>query len=162
MKKTDTSREAFHLIGITVRTNNEREKNWETGVIFPTVQRYFHQNLAASIPSRQEPGTTYCAYTDYESDHTGDYTYFIGEVVAPDTPLPEGFERLTIPTQKYAKFTVGPGGMPDVIRNAWLDIWQLTPNEFGGNRRYHTDFEVYDERASDHNNIITDIYIGIH
>jgi predicted transcriptional regulator YdeE len=51
--------------------------------------------------------------------------------------------------------------MPMVLINAWQGIWRMPPESLGGERRYHTDFEVYDERASDPQNTILDIYVGI-
>jgi predicted transcriptional regulator YdeE len=37
----------------------------------------------------------------------------------------------------------------------------MTNSDFGGQRQYHTDFEIYDSRASDPANAVIDIYIGI-
>ena len=51
--------------------------------------------------------------------------------------------------------------MPDVVINAWQKIWKMTSEDFGGNRAYISDFEVYDQRASDSANASLDIYIGI-
>ncbi len=149
------------LIGIQVRTNNKNEIDPMTGKIFPIVQKYFQEQLFSQIPHRTHPGTTLCCYTDYESDHNGDYTYFIGEEVETLKDVPPGFKTLTIPAQSYAKFTTGPAPMPDVVRNAWFSIWKMTDSDLGGKRRYATDFEVYDERANDHQNIVMDLYIGI-
>ena len=150
------------LVGICVRTNNQQEQDKMQGKIFPCVQRYFHSQLADKIPQRKKPGTTFCAYTDYVSDYTGDYTYFIGEEVVFFAPtLPEGFERLVIPEQQYVKFTTPPAPMPDVVINAWSKIWTMSPKQLGGTRAYKTDFEIYDERASDHQNIVMDLFIGI-
>ena len=149
------------LVGISIRTNSQVEIDPATGKIFGCVQRYFHGQLANQIANRKKPGTTFCAYTDYESDHTGDYTYFIGEEVTDFGSLPIGFGELTIPTQSYAKFTNGPGPMPQVVREPWFAIWGMSAQELGGTRSYLTDFEIYDERASDHEKIILDIYIGL-
>ncbi len=44
---------------------------------------------------------------------------------------------------------------------AWQKIWKMSPQTLGGKRRYQTDFEIYDERAVDHQNVILDLYIGI-
>ena len=138
-----------------MRTSNQQELDKMKGNIFPCVQRYFHGALFDKIPNRKKPGITFCAYTDYESDHTGGYTYFIGEEVTSfDKSLPEGFEKLTIPKQRYVKFTTGPAPMPDVLVKAWNEIWKMTPQELGGKRCYETDFEIYDERAADEQNII--------
>jgi len=161
MQKLVLQRKEIKIVGIAVRTNNKAELDPKTAKIFPCVQRYFHQKIAELIPNRLHPGTTYCAYTAYESDHTGTYTYFIGEEASSLAAIPDGLEILLIPAQKYVRFTNGPGSMPDVIKKPWQQIWQMTPKELGGERRYDTDFEIYDERASDHQNIVLDIYIGI-
>lgn len=161
MLKTLVKRDAFIVLGLKVRTNNKTEIDPIQGKIFPCIQKYFHQNLAAQIPNRVNPGTTYCVYAEYESDHTGNYTYLIGEEVSSDLNIPENLEVLTIPAQVYTMFTNGPGPMPEVIRQPWLEIWQMSPNELGGERNYQADFEVYDERATDHQNIVLDIYIGV-
>lgn len=162
MQKTNTQKSEIHLIGISVRTSYQQELDKMKGNIFPCVQRYFHQELFEEIPNRANPGTTFCAYTNYESDYKGSYTYFIGEEVSSiPSELPQGFEILTIPAQAYAKFTTTPAPMPDVVVNAWQSIWQMPPEELGGNRCYHTDFEIYDERASDHQNIVMDLFVGI-
>ena len=50
--------------------------------------------------------------------------------------------------------------MPDVVISAWQKIWAMDGNDFGGKRKYIADFEVYDERASNPNNTVIDIYIG--
>lgn len=161
MKKTSEELPAMRLAGRTVRTNNAAEADWMAGEIFPCVMAYFHEGVAETIPNRKRPGVTICAYTDYESDHTGDYTYFVGEEVSAEAELPEGLEWLVIPAQNYAKFTTEPGAMPDVLRNAWEEIWEMGPAEFGAPRRYHTDFELYDERAADEQNVVLDLYIGL-
>lgn len=161
MKKESTSLPEIKLVGISVRTSYSQELEKMKGHIFPIVQKYFHQGIAEKIQNRKKPGTTFCAYTDYESDHTGAYTYFIGEEVSSFTEVPKGFEQLVIPKQQYAKFTTSPAPMPDVIVNAWKKVWEMPPKELGGQRSYHTDFEIYDERAADHQNIVLDLFIGI-
>lgn len=162
MKQITIERPEIKLVGICVRTNNEQERDKLKGAIFPLIQRYFHGAICEQIPNRTSPGTTFCAYTDYESDHTGDYTYVIGEEVTFFShPLPEGFCEVTIPRQYYAKFTTQPAPMPDVIMNAWNTIWEMSSKKLGGKRTYKTDFEIYDERAADHQYVVLDLYIGI-
>lgn len=162
MQQIITERAEIKLVGICVRTNNNQERDQTKGQIFPCIQRYFHGALWNKIPNRVKPGTTFCAYTDYESDHTGDYTYFVGEEVSSlNDPLPEGFSTLAIPRQTYAKFTTKPAPMPEVIINAWNAVWAMSSKDLRGARNYKTDFEIYDERASDHQNIVLDLYIGI-
>jgi len=164
MKITTQQLPEIKLVGMTTRTNNTHlfEADPSTNKIAATVQKYFHGEQSQNITHRKNPGTTYCAYTDYESDANGDFTYFIGEEVTSFDNLPEGgFTPLTIPAQSYAKFTNGPAAMPEVCINIWKKVWQMTPQELGGQRGYRTDFELYDERAQDHQNVVLDLYIGI-
>ncbi len=151
------------LVGISCRTNNDHifESDPSINKIAATVQKYFYETLAEKILYRKKPGTTYCAYTNYESDFTGDYTFFIGEEVKSFENVLTEFGTLTIPTQNYAKFTNGPGPMPGVCIDMWKRIWAMQSSELGGDRGYITDFEVYDERARDHQNVTLDIYIGL-
>lgn len=161
MQKSQETLPAMLLVGITVRTNNRDEMDPLTAKIGPTVQRYFEGKLADCIQDRLKPGTTICAYTEYESDYTGDYTYFIGEMVSATNLLPPGFKSLAVPSQRYIKLTTTPGPMPDVCIQAWQAIWQMSFSELGGSRSYQTDFEVYDNRAADFEHAILDIYVGI-
>lgn len=163
MKKIITNREEIKLIGITARTNNTHmfEADIATNAIAATVHRYMHQNLAEQIPNRKNPGAIFCVYTNYESDFTGEYTYFIGEEVTSFAGVNEDFTTITIPAQKYCKFTNQPGPMPNVCIDMWKAIWRMSPADLGGSRAYIADFEIYDERSSDHNNATFDIYIGI-
>lgn len=163
MQKEITNLSAMKLVGITTRTNNAQifESDPSTNKIAATVQKYFHDSLAEKINARKNPGTTFCVYTDYESDVNGDYTYFIGEEVSSFDQIADGFETLSIPAENYAKFTNQPGPMPTVCVDMWQKIWAMNPAELGGERSYIADFEVYDERSKDHSNVTLDIYIGI-
>jgi predicted transcriptional regulator YdeE len=147
------------LIGITTRTNNQSEMDPTLSKIGSLVQEYFQDGLSNQIPDRINQGVTYSVYTDYENDHTGDYTYFIGETVSSIDALPEGFTAITIPDQPYQKFTSESGAMPDVCINLWQNIW--SNQELAARRAYQADFEIYDQRAMDPNHTVLDIYIGV-
>ncbi len=161
MKKSLITLEEIKLVGITARTKNSNEMDLEKGKIGPTLETYFGNNLADKIQNRKKPGNTYCIYTDYESDETGEYTYFVGEEVTSFEGIDASFETLTIPAQSYAKFNVGPGQMPQACIEAWQKIWKMTSEDFGSDRNYIADFEIYDTRAQDPENCVFDIYIGV-
>jgi predicted transcriptional regulator YdeE len=38
----------------------------------------------------------------------------------------------------------------------------MSPEELGGTRSFHTDFEIYDQRAADPENAQIDVYVGLH
>ncbi len=161
MQKNFIELPAIKLVGITARTNNTFEMNPSTAKIGSTIQQYFQNALPAKIAHRQKPGVTYCVYTDYESDATGDYTYFIGEEVTSFAEVSENLKQLNIANQKYIKFTTDSGSMPEVCIKAWQEIWAMSPETLGGKRSYIADFEIYDARASDLTQAVLDIYIGI-
>lgn len=161
MQKTVTELPEIKLLGILCRTNNTAEMNISSAKIAPTIQKYFRQAVGEEIPNRKNPGTTYCVYTDYESDFTGDYTYFIGEEVKVGGDSMEGFSSIIIPAQNYAKFTSKPGIMPEVCIDMWQNIWKMKSGELGGKRAYLADFEVYDKRALDPSKTVLNIYVGV-
>lgn len=163
MKKTIIKLPEMMLVGITCRTNNDHifESDISTNKIAATVQKYFYNELSKKILHRKKPGTTYCVYTDYESDFTGDYTFFIGEEANSADNLPKDFVTITIPAQHYAKFTNEPGPMPGVCVDMWEKIWKMKSEELGGKRLYLADFEIYDERALDHNQVVLDVCVGV-
>lgn len=161
MKKEWVIQPDIKLVGLSIRTNNKNEMNSATAKIAELVGGFWSKGTAANIQHRKHPGKTYSVYTDYASDEHGDYTYFIGEEVTSFDNVSSEFNLVTIPAAKYQKFTTQSGKMPEVVINAWQQIWKMTPDDFGGRRAYQADFEIYDERAHDPSNAILDIYIGI-
>ena len=162
MKQHQVQVDGFTLLGMTVRTNNKNEMDPNKSKIGPLATTYWGNNMAAKFQHRTKPGVTYCVYTDYESDEHGDYTFFIGEQVdvLQHQDL-ENFTSLNIVPGAYEKFTTAAGKIPDVIVQAWQEIWQMDTAQLGGERLYATDFEIHDERAEDPSNAVVDIYLGI-
>lgn len=161
MNKSYIQLDEFKLVGITARTNNANEMNPETAKISSTLATYFDNNYAEKIQDRVAPGVTYCVYTDYESDENAEYTYFVGEKVNSFDAIDPVFKTMEIDSQDYLKFDVGPGVMPSICFEAWQEIWKMTSADFGAERRYHADFEVYDERSLDSQNTCFDLFIGL-
>jgi len=161
MRKELAYKSEIKLVGLTARTNNKTEMNPQASKIAELAGRYWNQHMANQIPNRKNPGVTLSVYSEYDSNEHGDYTYFIGEEVTSFENLPSGFQKLTIPAAKYQKFTTLSGKMPEVVINAWQEIWKMTSHDFDGDRAYMADFEVYDQRALDPVNTSLDIYIGI-
>lgn len=149
------------LVGISERTSNKLELDPKTSVIIPTLQRYWRDQIASHIQNRIAAGTTYCCYTRYDSDHTGPYTYFIGEAVTDASSIPDGYDTITILEGKYSKITAGPGLMPSIVIQAWHKIWAMSEQELGGKRSYQTDYELYDKRSQQGDASVVDIFIGI-
>lgn len=161
MDKTLINKPEIKLIGLTARTNNKNEMNPQTSKIAELANHYWGNNISTQIPHRKSAGVTFSAYTEYDSNEHGDYTYFVGEEVTSFDNIPAEMQTLVIPASKYQKFTTPSGKMPDVVIAAWQQIWNMTSDDFGGDRAYQADFEIYDERASDPANTRLDIYIGV-
>ena len=162
MKKETVELGSLILVGLTARTNNRNEMDPKKAKIGSIAGSYWGNGTANEFKNRKNPGVTYSVYTEFESDEHGEYTYFIGEEVSSvDQQDLSKFKVITIPEGTYQKFTAGPGKMPDIIINAWQNIWSMKKEDFAGKRTYLADFEIYDHRAMDPTNAIADIYIGV-
>ena len=161
MKKEQVSKSEIKLVGLKARTNNQNEMNPETAKIGALFGKYLSQNMSGKIPNRTNPGVTLCAYTEYDTDEHGDYTYFIGEEVSTFDNIPEELQTIILPASNYQRFTTEEGKMPEIVIHSWQKIWKMTEKDFGGKRSYQGDFELYDQRAMDPANTSLDIYIAI-
>ncbi len=161
MKKSQTSLKEIKLVGVSARTSNVAEMNPTTAKIGPTIGGYFEKQLFSKITGRVNPGVTYSVYTNYESDKMGQYTYFVGEEVESFDNVDPMFETLTIPKQNYTKFDIRSGVIPEVCVESWKKIWAMTSEDFGSERSYIADFEIYDNKTHDCNNAHFDIYVGV-
>lgn len=160
MEKTGLNLPDTQLLGIKVRTSYQNETNPLTSEIALCVQRYWQEGVADKLPNRVNPGRLFAAYFEYESDYTGEYSYFLGEEVSSVEEVPDGLSSLVVPAGAYTKFTTMPAPIPHVIMDAWQKIWQLDASELGGERKYAVDFEIYDERALNPMAAVIDVYVG--
>ena len=144
--------EPIYIIGIKTRTSNQ-----EALITLPRMwQRLFQENLIAQIPNRLS-SDIFAIYTEYEGDYTRPYTYILGYQVRNLTPVPPGMTGIPIAPASYEVFTAR-GRLPDAVVRTWEHIW--TP-EVDARRAYHTDFEIYGEKAVNQEDGEVEIYIGI-
>jgi len=95
---TTKTLDAFHVIGLFVRTTNVNNKALkDIGELFGN---FVSENISEKIPSKISDDI-YCVYTDYESDFNGPYTTVIGCKVSSLTDIPTGLTGITIPESKY-------------------------------------------------------------
>jgi predicted transcriptional regulator YdeE len=145
--------EAFHVIGLAVRTTNE---NMQAAIDIPQLwQKFMGENAMAEIPNKLDQ-TLYCIYTDYESDYTKPYTTILGCKVVDLDAVPAGFVGKTIAGGNFTNF-VAKGKIDDgVVYQTWTKIWQTDLP-----RAYTADFEVYGEKAQNPNDAEIDIFISV-
>ena len=149
----------FTVAGIAVRTSNAKEMS-TAGIIGKQWARLMHENLLANIPNKADASIV-AVYTDYASDKDGDYTYLLGARVTSDAGVPSGMITKKIQGGKFAVFTTEKGPGPKVVPETWRRINSLPKSAVGGDRLYQADFEVYDQRAADPQNLQADVYVGI-
>ena len=152
-------RDGFTVIGIAARTNNAKEMTAD-GVIGKQWGRLMQEGLLAKIPNKADQSIV-AVYTDYASDHNGDYTFLLGARVKSDSDVPSGMVAKKIPSGKFAVFTTEKGPAQKVVPKTWMTINSLPKTDVGGDRVYQADYEIYDERAADPTNMVADIYVGI-
>ena len=150
--------DAFTVVGISARTSNAKEVT--DGVIGAMWERFLQDDVLEKIPNRVDQNIV-AVYTDYASDHNGEYTYVLGARVTSDAEVPAGMVAKKVPAQKFAVFTSEKGPAPKVVPGLWMRINSLPETSVGANRQYKADFEIYDERAADPQNLQMDVYVGI-
>jgi predicted transcriptional regulator YdeE len=148
----------FTVIGIAARTDNAKESTSD-GIIPKQWQKFFSEGVPAKISNTTGPHL-YAVYTDYASDHNGEYTYVVGAAVKDGTGAPRGMVVKRVPAGQYAVFTTEVGPFAKVVPAAWQRIFKLE-EEGKLKRAYNTDFEIYDQRAQDPQNAQIDIYVGV-
>ena len=151
--------DGFTVVGIAARTSNAKEMTAD-GIIGKQWMRVFQEGLIGKIPNKADASIV-AVYTDYASDHNGEYTYLLGARVTSDADGPEGMVAKKIPGGRFAVFTSEKGPAPQVIPATWMKINSLPPTAVGGDRTYRADYEIYDERARDPQNLQVDVYVGI-
>src|SRR5579864_8552084 len=155
---THRSQAAFTIIGIEARTTNAKETTSE-GVIGKQWQTFFSEGILQRIPNRAD-ANIYALYSDYASDHNGEYSFLIGAKVKDGTTPPSGMVAKQVRAGEYAVITSDRVPFPKVVPAAWMKIFDFE-NAGKLKRSYQTDFELYDERAKDPQNGQIDIYIGV-
>jgi predicted transcriptional regulator YdeE len=149
----------FLVAGISARTNNAAEMSGR-GKIGSLWQTFLQTNLAATIPNKLDSNLI-AVYSNYESDHTGDFTFHLGAAISSIDNLPSGLSAVDVSAGRYAVITSDSGPVTQVVPAVWQRIWSMSPEELGGRRAFAVDYELYDHRAADPQNTQVDVHISI-
>jgi predicted transcriptional regulator YdeE len=141
---------SFKIVGISIRTNNQKAAN-DLGKLW---SKFIGENTAKKIPNKISEDI-YSIYTDYESDHNGDYTNIIGYRVSSTENIGAGLVCKEIPMSDYQKFTA-KGKFPECVQNTWGEIWNSEIK-----RSYVADFEVYGDKSMNMTDAEVDIFISV-
>lgn len=137
--------DAKTIIGVTLRTSNERESHPDTASIPIMWRNFFEYNVMAGIPNQFDPMSVYGVYSNYESDEMGEYDLLIG-LESGATQKPANFNIANIVEGNYLVFPVleaSPGG----IKDTWAGIEGYFDTVDTHKRAFTTDFELYQGRS---------------
>jgi predicted transcriptional regulator YdeE len=148
---SNQSKPAFNIIGISVRTNNNVGGK-DIGNLWG---KFMGEGIFEKIPNKISYDV-YGIYTEYESDHTGDYTAIVGCEVSSLEEIPAGMIGIKVPASNYEIFTA-KGKMPECVYEKWTEIWENKELE----RTYVTDFEIYGTKSQNPMDAEIEIFLSV-
>jgi predicted transcriptional regulator YdeE len=154
MKLNVVTKEEKKIIGVETRTSNSVEANPQTAKIPALWQKFFQ--VEEKIPNRKNADTMLGTYTNYESDHNGEYSLIVSSEVSSLDDIPNKMVGIAIPTARYLVFTA-EGQMPAALIETWAQIWQYFSANPEYQRAYTTDFELHDKN----NESRAEVYIAV-
>ncbi len=135
-------RDALRLIGVEIRTRNQREVYRETAKIPTLWRRVFTETLADMIPNRVAPDRLVAVHTRYERGGEGAYSVVVGEQVTSLITIPDTMVGLTVPAGGYLVFEAR-GAQPAAVVDAWRRAWEFFAVSADYRRVYTADVELY-------------------
>jgi len=150
---TIVNQDAFHFIGIAVRTTNENNQAMQD--IPKLWGRFMDDGILAKIPNKVDD-TIYCMYTDYVSDHNKPYTTLLGCKVNSLAEVPEDMRGMTVPGGPYVPFQAHGNLKEGAVVQTWMNIW-----ESGMDRAYTVDYEVYGAKAAEPADDEVDVFVSV-
>ena len=132
---------AFRVAGIAVRTRNSDEMNPDTSRIGGLWDRFFSESWEHKLPQPGADGRIFGVYSAYESNEQGAFDVLAGVAAPEDAQVVGGASTIAIEAGDYLVFH-GQGSMPQMVIDAWGEVWRY----FGENpqiqRRFTTDIEA--------------------
>lgn len=142
------------IIGLSTRTNNQKESSASSGNIMKLWNSFFKNNVLNDIKRKKKDFFIYGVYSNYEADFKGDYDFYAG-VEAQHNKI--HFAEVTIEAGEYLVFK-NTGGSSQVLFETWKAIWDYFEDKSNKEqRKYITDFEQYNPKKQDS----IEIYISI-
>ncbi len=143
----------FHIVGITVRTQNGHE-NTVTDIT-GLWQRFMQEGISAKIPNRAD-ANAYAVYLSLIHDYTKPYTMIVGCKVDNLNNVPEGMVGHTVPGGSYVPFLSKGDVTKGSVFNTWQEIWNSDLK-----RAYTSDIEVYGPKSENLTDAEVDILIAV-
>lgn len=158
MKHKIISKEQFTLMGIAARTNNQSEMSGN-GKIPALWAKFYSENIPGKLENIRTSEEIVVAYTEFETDETGEYTIVIGQQVKENSEIIPGLVKKKISASQYLEIPTETGNIQTIVVEAWQKIWKDQPLK--PKRKYAADLEVYGAEAQDPNHAKVNIYLSI-
>src|ERR1700721_1150550 len=142
--------EGFFVAGLAARTTNAQEMAGK-GKIGDVWQGFLQPDTVVKIPNKIGVDLV-AVYTDYETDHTGHYTYLLAIPISSAEALPSNLTVKHVLPGRYAVFSSERGPIEQIVPAVWQRIWSMSLGELGGARAFKRAFGVYAQRAADRGN----------
>lgn len=143
MPPVTTQVPAFRVAGISVRTRNSHEMDSATARIGALWDRFFDESWEHKLPRPDADARIFGVYSAYESNEHGAYDVTAGVAAPSDVQLVGGAATVDIEAGEYLVFH-GQGAMPQMVLDAWGEVWRYFLRHPQVRRRFGTDFEAYD------------------
>ena len=133
--------DGFTVSGLSVCTINRDEFNPQTAKLPQLWRDFFSTGFAEKIPNRLPQSPVFGVYSNYASDATDFYTVTAGVSIS-SAVTDAKLNSINIQPGHYLVFK-DKGDMPQVIIKTWERIWMYFESNPNHQRRFGTDFEVY-------------------
>jgi len=130
------------VVGIDMTTSNAAERDPDKARIPALWGRFHGESVLSKIPGKKSPVLPVGVYTDYESDHNGQYRLLAGAAVEGVELAADGFGRVTLPAGRYLVFR-GEGEMPGAVIQTWMAVLDYFSKPSDHVRAYTADWELY-------------------
>lgn len=128
--------EKLMISGISATTNKQNELNEETAKVPALWQEYEDNNIYGKTLNKASDSSFYVFYNNYTDADNGDFDVTLGvEVTKPK-------KSVSIESKRYLVFTK-QGELPDIVMEAWQDVWEYFDGNPEYERTFQTDFEKY-------------------
>ena len=131
-----------HVVGLATRTTNAAESSPASGKIPQLWGQFMNDKWFDRLERAGAVGPPIAVYSAYESDVSGSYQILVGREMRTPSALSPPLQIVSLPEARYLVFRRS-GQPPQVVIDAWQDVWAYFAGGDALVRAYTFDFEIY-------------------
>lgn len=147
--------ETVRVAGLATRTTNRAEREPSTARIPAVWMQFMQEHWQNRLEQLGGVGPTMAVYLDYASDVNGEYQVVVGRELPRQRLVPASVQAVEIPAGVYFGFSF-KGALPQVVSEAWQQVWTFFERSQAHRRAYTADFELYPADGSG-----VDIFVAV-